>query len=53
LPLAFLATVPAKILVYGFDWILVVGSFLVAGIFLWISRRFWLWGISKYTSASG
>jgi len=53
LPLAFLATVPAKILTYGFDWILVASSFLVAGIFLWMSRRFWLWGIKKYTSASG
>lgn len=53
LPIAFLTTVPAKILVYGFDWKLVAGSFLVTGIFLWISRSFWLWGVSKYTSASG
>lgn len=53
LPLAFLATVPAKLLVYGFDWQLAGGSLLVSGLFLWASRRFWLWGVGKYTSASG
>ncbi len=52
LPLAFIATVPAKILAYGFDWRFVAGSFLVAATFLFVSRQFWLYALRHYTSAS-
>ncbi|KKP80390.1 MAG: hypothetical protein A2271_04915 [Candidatus Moranbacteria bacterium RIFOXYA12_FULL_35_19] len=51
-PLAFIATVPAKVLSRGFDGKLVAESFLVAGIFFLISRKIWKFGLSKYSSAS-
>lgn len=51
-PLAFIATVPAKILAAGFNFWLVVGSFFVAGIFFIASRKFWLFALKNYSSAS-
>ncbi|MFZ2192791.1 MAG: ABC-2 family transporter protein [Candidatus Moraniibacteriota bacterium] len=51
-PLAFIATVPAKILARGFQWQLVSESFLVAIIFFWLARKVWKFGLSKYSSAS-
>ena len=51
-PLAFMATVPAKILSSGFQWKLVLESFIVAAVFFWISRKIWKIGLSKYSSAS-
>jgi ABC-2 type transport system permease protein len=53
IPLAFLATVPAKIFIHGFDWQLVGASFLVAAIFFYASRQFWLFAVKHYSSASG
>jgi len=52
IPLAFAATVPAKILARGFDWKLVVGSCTVATVFFYLSRRFWQYALKHYTSAS-
>lgn len=51
-PLAFIATIPAKVLIHGFAWQLVGESFLVALVFFWISRNIWKFGLSKYSSAS-
>ncbi|MFZ2975662.1 MAG: ABC-2 family transporter protein [Candidatus Moraniibacteriota bacterium] len=51
-PLAFIATVPAKILAHGFQWQLVGESFLIAIIFFWLARKVWKLGLSKYSSAS-
>lgn len=52
IPLAFMATVPAKILARGFDFWLMLGSFAVAGIFFFGSRKFWLYALKHYSSAS-
>lgn len=52
LPLAFMATVPAKILTTGFDLKLFIGSFLVAITFFILSRKLFKFGLSNYSSAS-
>jgi len=52
IPLAFMATVPAKILARGFDFWLILGSFVVAGVFFITSRKFWLFALKHYSSAS-
>jgi ABC-2 type transport system permease protein len=52
LPLAFVATVPAKVLARGFDWKLVLGSFLITAIFFTLARKFWLYALNHYQSAS-
>jgi len=52
LPLAFIATVPAKVLARGFDWQLVLGSCAMALIFFTLSRKFWLFALKHYQSAS-
>lgn len=51
-PLAFMATVPAKVLAYGFDWKLVLASFMVAGVFFFGSRRFFHFALRHYESGS-
>jgi ABC-2 type transport system permease protein len=51
-PVAMIATVPAKILSRGFQWRLVLGSFLVTSLFLYISRLAWKKGLGAYSSAS-
>ncbi len=53
IPLAFMATIPAKIFIHGFDWQLAGASFLAAAIFFYGSRRFWLFALRHYSSASG
>ena len=52
LPLAFIATVPAKVLARGFDWWLVLGSCAMAIIFFTFSRKLWLFALKHYQSAS-
>ena len=52
IPLTFMATVPAKVLARGFDLWLVIGSFVVTGIFFVGSRKFFQFALSKYSSAS-
>jgi ABC-2 type transport system permease protein len=51
-PIAFMATVPAKILTFGIEWKLVSGSFVVAALFFFVSRRFWVYALKHYSSAS-
>lgn len=53
IPLAFLATVPARIFIRGFDWQSVGASLLVAIVFFYCSRQFWLFALRRYSSASG
>lgn len=53
IPLAFVATVPAKILTnVAIDWKLITLSFLMAGIFFFGSRIFWKFSLRHYASAS-
>lgn len=53
IPLAFVATVPAKILTnINIDWKLVAMSFFVCLIFLTGSRWFWKFSLKHYSSAS-
>ncbi|MFH1029983.1 MAG: ABC-2 family transporter protein [bacterium] len=52
IPIAFIATVPAKVLSGWYDWKLVLESFIIAGIFFYASRKFFLFGLRHYSSAS-
>jgi ABC-2 type transport system permease protein len=51
-PLAFMATVPAKILAHGFDWKLISLSILLTIIFFFLSRRFFYFALRSYESGS-
>lgn len=52
MPLAFLATVPAKILLFGprLDFLLI--GLALSGSLLYLSSRFFIFGLKKYSSAS-
>jgi len=52
IPLAFMATVPAKILLHGFDLKLVGSSIILAAVFFIFSRKFWKYSLKYYSSAS-
>ncbi len=52
-PIAFISTVPAKIFSEGFNFIFLLESFAVAGLFFWLSRKFWLFALRKYQSVGG
>ncbi len=52
IPIAFIATAPAKVLSGWWDWKLVAQSFLIAAIFFYASRKFFLFGLRHYSSAS-
>jgi ABC-2 type transport system permease protein len=52
LPLAFMATIPAKIFLYGFNFWLIASSILLAAIFFFGSRKFWQYALRHYSSAS-
>jgi len=51
-PMAFLATIPARQLVVGFDGAMVAIGVLWASVFLLASRWFWRYAIRNYASAS-
>lgn len=51
-PLAFMATMPAKILARGFDWKLVVSATLLAIFFFLFSRWFFHFALKRYESGS-
>ncbi len=51
-PLGFLGTVPARQLVQGFDGTTVLLGVAWAVATVWLSRRFWRFAITHYTSAS-
>lgn len=52
IPVIILITVPAKALMGLLSWQMIILSFLIAGLFLWGSLKFWKYALSKYTSAS-
>lgn len=52
IPLAFLATVPAKVLLYGPSPAHVLSGVGLALIFFYLSRKFWLFALRHYSSAS-
>lgn len=51
-PLAFLATVPARQLVREVDWMMVGVGVVWAAVFALGARRFWLYALRHYASAS-
>lgn len=51
-PLAFIATVPAKILSRDFDWALLLQAILITIIFFVGSRKLWNFSLKHYSSAS-
>lgn len=51
-PVAVLVTFPAKALMGLLSWQWVIFSFLISGIFLWASLRFWKYALTQYSSAS-
>lgn len=52
IPIAFIATVPAKILIHGPKLDLIFYSCLLAVVFFIGSRKFFLYGLKHYSSAS-
>lgn len=52
IPLAFVATIPAKILIHGPKLDLIFYSCLLAVVFFFGSRKFFLYGLKHYSSAS-
>jgi len=52
IPLAFIATIPAKILIHGPRLDLAIYSILIALIFFYVSHKFFLFGLKRYESAS-
>lgn len=52
LPAAFLTSMPASALLGQWNSHTTVISLGIAGIFLWLSRRFWRFALRSYTSAS-
>lgn len=52
LPAAFITSTPALALLGKWDITAAAASILVAGLFLWLSRRFWRYALRSYTSAS-
>lgn len=52
IPLAFISTVPAKILIHGPNIKLILASTLIALIFFIASRKFFHFGLKHYSSAS-
>ena len=51
-PIAFMATIPAKILAHGFDWKLASLAVLMAAIFFFSSRWFFHFALKHYESGS-
>ena len=52
LPVAFLTTVPAEALLGEGSWHWALGSLLMAALFLFGTRLYWLFALRHYTSAS-
>lgn len=52
IPIAFIATVPAKVFIFGPDWRLLLGATFLAILFFGASRQFWKYALNNYTSAS-
>ena len=52
LPVAFVASVPTRLLLYDLDWRLIIGGPMVAAILLYLSRKLWRASLVHYSSAS-
>jgi ABC-2 type transport system permease protein len=52
LPAAFITSTPALALLGRWNINAAAASILIAGVFLWLSRRFWRYALRSYTSAS-
>lgn len=52
IPVIFLFTVPAKALMGLLSWPWVIFAFVISGIFLWGSLKFWRYALTHYSSAS-
>jgi len=52
IPVVILFTVPAKALLGLLSWQWVILAFVISGVFLWSSLKFWHYALSKYASAS-
>lgn len=52
LPAAFITSTPTLALLGKWDGATTTVSICVAGVFLWLSQRFWRFALSSYTSAS-
>lgn len=51
LPAAFITSTPALSLLGKWDGMTTIVSLILAGLFLWLSRRFWRYALRSYTSA--
>lgn len=52
IPVGVIMTFPAKVLLGLLSWQVAILSFLMSGVFLWISLRFWQFALTHYSSAS-
>jgi len=52
IPVIILITVPAKALLGLLSWQMIVFAFLISGIFLFGSLKFWQYALKRYSSAS-
>lgn len=52
LPLAFIVSIPTKILLAKISLIYVIFSVMLAGLLLWLSNWFWKFSLKRYSSAS-
>ncbi len=52
IPIAVIVTFPAKALMGLLSWQWVVFSFVISGLFLFLSIRFWRYALTQYSSAS-
>lgn len=52
IPIVIMITVPTKVLMGLLSWQWVILSFLISGISLWGSLRFWKYALRQYSSAS-
>lgn len=51
LPAAFITSTPASSLLGKWNGMTTIASIILAGLFLWLSRRFWRYALRSYTSA--
>lgn len=51
-PVAFVASVPSRFLVEGVQWDLFLGGTALSFLLLFLTNRFWNYGLKKYSSAS-
>lgn len=52
LPLAFITTIPARALMRGIDFRILLLAILVALVATLLTRTFWHWGLCRFTSAT-